>query len=69
MSRFAEPAATGMAAGLLRDVEGADRVNAIRVLHLEDNIDDQEIIKCSLAEGAFAAASCQYKPGRNSKAG
>lgn len=34
--------------------EGGDRTGLIRVLHLEDNADDQEIIRCSLAQSGLS---------------
>ncbi len=52
MSRGAE--ATAMAATPLPEDRCEDRSNVIRVLHLEDNADDQEIIRCTLEQGPLS---------------
>jgi len=54
MSREAED--TVMASEMQPVTEGGcdDRTNVIRVLHLEDNPDDREIVRCSLAQGGLS---------------
>ena len=53
MSREAEATARALAMQPLQD-NCEDPTNVIRVLHLEDNPDDQEIIRCSLAQGGLS---------------
>jgi signal transduction histidine kinase len=53
MSGEAGPTAKAVAMPALED-ECDDRGNVICVLHLEDNADDQEIIRCALAEGSLS---------------
>jgi len=54
MTREAETTARALANHRLIEDESEDCTNMIRVLHLEDNPDDQEIIRCSLALGGLS---------------
>lgn len=54
MTRDAETTARALAMQPLIEDKSEDCTNMIRVLHLEDNPDDQEIIRCSLALGGLS---------------